>query len=406
MLNGKVLLAFLLTVTAPRLLALGIRLADQDATATARGNAFVATADNPSAIYYNSAGITQLQGHHLSLGIYSIYLNSEYTAPNGTKFDTKDDLQAVPRFYYTFRPENHPLAYGLGFYSPYGLALEWPDSSSFRSLAKQGRIMYLTMHPVVAWEIVPSLSVAAGPTVNYAQTTLKQGIALPGDQFKFKGDDTDVGYAVGLLWKPHAKHALGVSYRSATIMDFNGHSSVETPLGSDRQPANARFDFPQNIVFGWSYRPTPEWNIEFNADWTDWDQLNTVTLLNQVPVTVYGRPLSSSELQFNWRSSWFYEWGVTRYFHNGFALSGGYIFSENSVPDANFNPIVPDSDRHILSLGLGRKYRHFSWDAAYQLAYGPPRTVRGSLPSPVGQTADGRYEFISHALTISFGYTF
>src|SRR5687768_12191734 len=40
--------------------ALGIRIADQDARATARGNAFTATADNPSAIYYNPAGITQL----------------------------------------------------------------------------------------------------------------------------------------------------------------------------------------------------------------------------------------------------------------------------------------------------------------------------------------------------------
>src|SRR5688572_10034114 len=41
-------------------LALGIRIADQDARATARGNAFAATADNPSAIYYNPAGITYL----------------------------------------------------------------------------------------------------------------------------------------------------------------------------------------------------------------------------------------------------------------------------------------------------------------------------------------------------------
>ncbi|MHB8523020.1 MAG: hypothetical protein ACYDH9_20000 [Limisphaerales bacterium] len=45
---------------------LGIRIADQDAEATARGNAFAATADNPSAIYYNPAGITQLDGQYRS----------------------------------------------------------------------------------------------------------------------------------------------------------------------------------------------------------------------------------------------------------------------------------------------------------------------------------------------------
>jgi len=403
MLNGKfVLVCVLLTVMAPRLLALGIRLADQDAFATARGDAFVATADNPSAIYYNPAGITQLPGHNLSLGVYSVYLKSEYTAPDGTRFDTKDEVQAVPRFYYTLRPRNHPLAYGLGFYSPYGLGLEWPDSSSFRTLAKEGRIQYLTMHPVVAWEIIPALSVAAGPTLNYAKTTLKRGIALPGDAFEFKGDDTDLGYAVGLLWKPHAKHALGVSYRSETTMDFSGHA--EAAPYAPRESADARFEFPQNIVVGWSFRPTPEWNLEFNADWTDWERLNMVTLNQLTSPPVY--------LPFNWRSSWFYEWGVTRYFHNGYALSAGYIFSENSVPDASFNPTVPDSDRHIFSLGLGRKYRHFSWDAAYQLAYGPCRTVSGSPVNPnplvpgLSESANGRYEFISHALTVSFGYSF
>jgi long-subunit fatty acid transport protein len=51
----------------------GFGLADQDAFATARGEAFVATADNPSAIYYNPAGITQLEGNDLRGGIYGIY---------------------------------------------------------------------------------------------------------------------------------------------------------------------------------------------------------------------------------------------------------------------------------------------------------------------------------------------
>src|SRR5436190_19037192 len=52
---------------------LGIRIADQDARATARGNAFTATADNPSAIYYNPAGISFL---------YSPSLNSPGVTPS------------------------------------------------------------------------------------------------------------------------------------------------------------------------------------------------------------------------------------------------------------------------------------------------------------------------------------
>ena len=63
----------------------GFRLADQDAFATARGEAFVATADNPSAIYYNPAGITQLEGNDLRCGIYGIYYDPSYT-PTGQPY--------------------------------------------------------------------------------------------------------------------------------------------------------------------------------------------------------------------------------------------------------------------------------------------------------------------------------
>lgn len=47
----------------------GVRIAQQDAAAVAQGNAFVATADNPSAIYYNPAGITQLEGQNFRSGL-------------------------------------------------------------------------------------------------------------------------------------------------------------------------------------------------------------------------------------------------------------------------------------------------------------------------------------------------
>ena len=59
-------------------LALGIRIPDQDAAATARGEAFAATADNPSAIYYNPAGITQLDGQNIRLGFYGMDLGSHF----------------------------------------------------------------------------------------------------------------------------------------------------------------------------------------------------------------------------------------------------------------------------------------------------------------------------------------
>ena len=60
----------------------GFRLVDQDAFATARGGAFVATADNASAVYYNPAGLTQLEGVNFRGGVYGIYLDPTYRPPS------------------------------------------------------------------------------------------------------------------------------------------------------------------------------------------------------------------------------------------------------------------------------------------------------------------------------------
>src|SRR5689334_7043167 len=70
-----------LAATPPTLRANGLRLLSQDGFASARGEAFVATADNPSAIYYNPAGISQLEGSHLRGGFYGLYLDPTYRPP-------------------------------------------------------------------------------------------------------------------------------------------------------------------------------------------------------------------------------------------------------------------------------------------------------------------------------------
>ena len=76
------------------------------------------------------------------------------------------------------------------------------------------------------------------------------------------------------------------------------------------------------------------------------------------------------------------------------------MFSENSVPSSSFDALIADSDRHLFSLGVGKTYRHLSWDAAYQLGIGPSRSVSGDPPY------NGSYEFFSNALSINIGWHF
>jgi len=368
---------------------LGLALPDQDAFATARGNAFVATANNPSAIFYNPAGISQLEGVNFSLGAYSIVDGDRYSGTKGS-VNSKTIWSAVPQVFSTYSVPNYNLTFGVGTYSPYGLRMEWPGTAPFLAAGETGEISYLRAAGIVAWQIVPVLSVAAGPTLNYSQADLKE---FPGFVNHFRGRATDAGYTAGLLFHPSLQHFFGLTYRSATEMNYNGHATVPAPPFAANTAASADFHYPATLAGGYSFRPNEKWNFEADVNWTDWSSLKTVQVV----------PLPEN-LAFNWRPSWILGVGATRYFQNDWRVSGGYMYSENSVPDGNFNPLVPDSDRHVFSLGVGKRYGKFSWDAAYQLAWGPSRAVGGEVAA--GGAPDGRYSFLSHALTINFGYHF
>jgi long-chain fatty acid transport protein len=396
------------------------RLPDQDAFATARGEAFAATADNPSAIYYNPAGIAQLDGSNFRGGIYGIYLDPHYESPGGQDSVNDDPLHAVPQLFYTYGKQGFPLSFGFGVYSPYGLGLKWPQDTGFRTIGTQSQLTYITLNPVVAWKVLPSLSIGAGLTANYSDVDLREGLVWPNegyDRFMFEGDGWDIGYNLGVLWKPYKKVALGASFRSPTTVGLGGHTeyynavpfpSASTPIvpafPNQRVGAEADFPFPLNAIFGISYRPTEKWNLEFDADYTDWSAVGTVNVQQSAGFA----PLLPRNIPvvLDWQPSWFYEFGATRYLGGGWRVSAGYIYNENSIPDAHYTPLVADEDKHFLSLGIGRRGKRFDFDVAYQFGYGPTRTVSGSAPSAIGQTADGSYEYFSHAILLTAGLHF
>lgn len=393
-----------MVLAGAELFGAGFRLPDQDAFATARGEAFVATADNPSAIYYNPAGITQLEGHNFRAGVYTIGLMPTYTSPSGGSYDNEDVWHAVPSIFYAYTPKKLPLSFGLGVYSPYGLGVEWPQDTGFRSVVMEGSMSYMTLNPVVAWKIIPSLSVAAGPTFNYGKLDLRQGLLpVPGkDYFQFEGDGTDVGFNLGVRWQPIEQLAFGVSYRSQTTLDFDGNTTMFPGAtmfpGYGYMAASAQVPYPQNLIMGVSYRPTPDWNFEFNADYTDWSRLDSVTVQQSLAVP---------PLLMYWDPCFYYEFGATRYLKNGWRVSAGYIFNENAMPTKTYSPLIADMDRHFFSLGVGHQGKHWSFDVAYQFGWGPTRTVEGSTPSMfTGQSPDGDYEFVSHAVAVTVGLKF
>src|SRR5262249_39674280 len=139
-----------------------------------------------------------------------------------------------------------------------------------------------------------------------------------------------------------------------------------------------------------SFRPTEDWNFEFDIDWTDWDNVNTIKVKNT--------PLGDTAIVLNFRSSFMYELGATRQLGKGWFASVGYFYSENSSPDADFNPVVPDSYLHVGSCGVGHKGQCWDWAVAYQFAFNPGRDVTGDTTNP---SANGTYKFFYNAVSLA-----
>lgn len=380
----------------PNAAALGVRIPNQDAGAIARANAFVATADNPSAIYYNPAGITQLKGHQVQVGsLFYLGIYGDYESPSGQRVENDEEVLAAPTLYYTFSPETCPLSFGFGANTPFGFSVDWPDDAPFRTGGYDGKLTYLTLNPVVAWRLHPTLSIAAGPTFNYSKIELHQGI-LPapglGDEFKFDGDGWSYGFNVGLLWQPHERWSFGASYRSASRMDYDGDATFRLPANSmPPVDTSTELEFPQIVIAGISYRPNAKWNIEFDVDWADWSSVDKLSF-SGIPV----------QQTLNWHSSFMYEFGVTRYFSRGYYASIGYFFSEASTSERYFTPLVPDTDLHIGSIGGGYKGARWSWAVAVQIIGGDWRDVNDAANPDV----DGRYRLFTPTLSCSIGYRF
>ena len=134
----RLLVILISGVSTLKVSANGFRLASQDGFATARGEAFAATADNPSAIYYNPAGITQLEGNNIRGGIYGIYADPSFSPTNGASnsgktYHSSDNYAAAPQIFYTCTPKDSPFSFGLGVYAPYGGKIGWPQGTGFRA---------------------------------------------------------------------------------------------------------------------------------------------------------------------------------------------------------------------------------------------------------------------------------
>jgi len=387
----------LLLVMAPALaLANGTRLPSQDAFAVARGNAYAATADDPSAVYYNPAGLGQDASGEIEAGVSFVSPSASYQGPGGASASLKDQTFALPYLYAAepLKPVNG-LVIGVGLYSPFGLATDWPVNGPFRTVATNNKVTFIRTAVSLGYDFHNGFMLGASVQDNSLKINLNRGLGyVPGDDFNYTGTANNAwSYNVGLIWRPDSQNSFGLTYQSRATFNIGGTASL-SPLGISG-PGTLQWAFPENFVLGYSYRPSADWNFEVGVDRTDWSILKTITM--------YSAATGPVPITFNWKDSNYYEAGLTRYYGD-WLFSGGVTYSGNSVNDSTWSPSSGDYTKWLWNAGVG--YKVAGWDLEAVVQWSPPttRTVSGTPVSAAGQSADGSYRYKLTAFMLQAAY--
>lgn len=350
------------------------RVLDQGAAASGQGTAFAAQADDPSAVHYNPAGMTQLAGVQFYGGIMLVGGHYDYTTPNSTRYRANlDGAIATPppmNFYFTANFTNASieplknLSIGLGINSPYGLIINYPRDVPFAALNTRATLPLLDIKPTIAYRFNDYLSIGGGVDI-YTFTSLAGAGALqtnafvpPNTALELNAKDTAFAYNVGVLLTPwrtegHPRLNLAFVYRSQTTLNLQGDL-----LGNGVRLADAEVDLtlPEIITGAVAYWPirgeSREWKLEVDVDYANWHSFKQ-TDLRLSNGTVQPKPRNWNGVfiirvgtEYKWiRHSILPEWDITARF--------GYIRSQTPVPERTFEPAVPDANYNSFSVGLG-----------------------------------------------------
>ncbi|HED05916.1 MAG TPA: hypothetical protein ENI61_04445 [Ignavibacteria bacterium] len=233
----KLFILSLLLLLSESVFAGGFQINEHGAKAMAMGGAFTAIANNPSAMYYNVAGITQLKGFHLMLGTTMIVPEASFrgVAPAITEYKMINQT-FFPTYFYATYQVNKSLFLGVGFTTPFGLGTKWNSNWIGRYLAIKTNIQTFQINPSIAYKISDKLSVSGSFVYSFANVTITQKTPqtpFAGDAFvQLTGKDNSAfGYQFGILYKPDKKLSFGASFHSQIKYNFDG--TVTLPVLSN-----------------------------------------------------------------------------------------------------------------------------------------------------------------------------
>jgi len=404
----------------------GFALFEQGAKAVAMGGAFAATADDPSAIFYNVAGLAQQRRGEILFGGTAITFQNEFTGdPNdlftgGTRGSLYRAHTFVPPNAYVTVPFGGNLTFGVGVFTPFGLRTNWAQPWPGRYVSSDANIKTISVEPAIAWQTSDGrLAIGGGPEYRRAHLNLNRNTLATNF---FSGRVVDVantylasdwddswGWNVGVLFKPTSTWRIGASYRAQMTIDFKGTATVtQIPSGNAQfdalvgtqlpptQPVTTSIQFPHFAYVGIATTAIPNWDIEADIVHNNWSRFK------ELKINLLTTPVNSLDRVQNWKSTFSYRLGANHPVSSDWDVRLGALYDKNPQPTSDVSPILADADRIGASFGVGYHRGPFVLDATEFALHFKKRGTNG-------QSVDrfnGTYKTDANLISVNLGYRF
>ena len=401
---------FLSTVAAPSSAsASGFAVYTHGAKELGMQNNVIAHSEGLASNYHNPALITELEGTQIEAGTTLIFpLRKFKSAKTGETERTKSQVFYPSTLFVTHQLNNRFTA-GVGIVSPFGLGTDWGKEWEGRYLATNSEMQTFNINPNVAWKVNDKFAVAGGLDLILLDATLEKNIrtGLGDVEQKFEGDGEDYGYNFGLVCRPNGDWSFAASYRSGIKVDVDGDATFKLPQESLRATlpntgGSTEIELPAQAFFGLCYKGIDKLTAELGARWEDWSCYKELAFEFDQPIG--GKKTIVYEK--NWKDTWSYSIGAKYDIDDTFAILGGYRFDGNPVPDDTFEPAIPSSDKHCISLAVIKRFGNLVAGVTYYYETYESRKKDNIVGVKEGGTANGEYNTEAHIVGASVSYEF
>lgn len=342
-------------------LAAGFQVAEHSASGL--GRAFSgegAVADNASVLARNPAAMTLFDTAQFS-GAVSIVDPEVNVYDVDANEHSKDvaPLQVVPAAYY-ISPINEKWAWGIGMFTNYGVATDYPDDISAGDMAGDTSLISVNLNPNIAYRVNNSFSIGGGLNLVYAEAELTRHkgelanfiggnasdklIGMTGETFAY-------GWNVGAMYELNENNRFSIGYRSSVDLDFDDGEFTSYDSARATAPkvdGRLQIELPAILELSAFHQLNEQWAIHYGWQQTDWSTFKELKATspdcndNGVAGQCFYKP---EKYEDNNR----YSVGATYQLNTQWTLRAGYAYDEQAG-EATLS--IPDSDRMWYSAGF------------------------------------------------------